>query len=104
MPEENCKLMQNCATVGAGMDMAARIVFMAPGRPCNLQTSGFLARSCCAAKPHAAVLVYIVRWLKAHLCTVVMMLELSAGVVPFIPMRFPCEVLFVVPKSSENKE
>lgn len=33
-----------------------------------------------------------------------MMWQLSTGVVPFIPMRFPCEVLFVVPESSEDKE
>lgn len=96
--------MQGCGTVDAGIDMAAVIVFIAPGRLCNLQTYRFLARSWSAVKPHAAVLIYILRWFKADLYTVVMILELSTGVVPFIPMRFPCKVLFIVPGRSEDKE
>lgn len=96
--------MWDCGTVDAGIDMAVTIVFMAPGRLCNIQTYGFLARSCCTVKPHVAVLIYILRWLKAHLYTVVMILELGTGVVPFIPMRLPCEGLFIVPESSKDKK
>lgn len=84
--------------------MAATIVFMAPGRLCSLQAYGFLARSCSAVKPHAAVLSYRVRWLKAHLYTAVMLLELSAGMVLFSSVGFSCEVLYVMPDCSEDKE
>lgn len=55
---------------------------------------GFLARSHSVVKPHTTVLSYTLRWFKAHFCTAVMLLALSAGMVPFGPGRFSCEVLY----------
>lgn len=75
-----------------------------PQEDCSLQAYGFLARSRGAVKPHAAISSYMPRWLKAHLYTVVMLLALSAQMVPFSPVSFSCEVLCVMPDCSEDKE
>lgn len=46
----------------------------------------------------------MLRWLKAHLYTVLMLLALSEGMVLFGSVGFSCDVLYVTPDCSEDKE